>query len=138
MAEGALVGLTETALGIIPGAGGTQRLPRLLGEARAKQMILLAERLDAQEALRIGLVQRVAKPGQSALDCARELAAPFRTGAPIALAAALEAIDAAHDLPLAAGLAHERACYERTLVSKDRVEALAAFAEKRSPRFSGE
>ena len=138
MAEGALVGLTETALGIIPGAGGTQRLTRLLGEARAKQLILLAERIHAQEALRLGLVQRVTAPGQSALACALELAAPFRTAAPIALAAALEAIDAAYDLPLSAGLAHERACYERTLVSRDRVEALTAFAEKRPPRFTGE
>jgi enoyl-CoA hydratase/carnithine racemase len=137
MAPDARVGLTETALGIIPGAGGTQRLPRLVGEARAKQMILLAERIDAQEALRIGLVHRVAAPGESALDCALALAAPFRTAAPLALAAALEALDAAHDLPLAAGLAHERACYERTLVSSDRVEALAAFAEKRAPRFTG-
>jgi enoyl-CoA hydratase/carnithine racemase len=137
MASDARVGLTETALGIIPGAGGTQRLPRLVGEARAKQMILLAERIDAHEALRIGLVHRVAAPGESALACALALAAPFRTAAPIALAAALEALDAAHDLPLGAGLAHERACYERTLVSSDRVEALAAFAEKRPPRFTG-
>jgi methylglutaconyl-CoA hydratase len=138
IAADARIGLTETALGIIPGAGGTQRLPRIVGEARAKQMILLAERLDAEEALKVGLVHRVAAPGQTALACALELAAPFRSGAPIALAAALEAIDAAGSLPLSAGLAYERACYERTLASSDRVEALLAFAEKRSPRFTGE
>jgi methylglutaconyl-CoA hydratase len=133
----AKLGLTETALAIIPGAGGTQRLPRIVGEARAKQMILLAERLDAGEALRIGLVNRLAGEGESALSCALTLCDAFRTGAPIALSAALEALAGAHDLPLDAGLALERRCYERTLVSEDRVEALAAFAEKRPPRFRG-
>lgn len=137
MATHALVGLTETALAIIPGAGGTQRLPRIVGEARAKQMILLAERIDAAEALRIGLVNRVCREGQSALECALELCEPFKRAAPLALAAALDAVGAAHDLPLEAGLAYERRCYERTLVSRDRVEALAAFNEKRLPRFTG-
>jgi methylglutaconyl-CoA hydratase len=134
----AKLGLTETALGIIPGAGGTQRLPRIVGEARAKQMILLAERLDANDALRIGLVNEIAAEGETALDCALVLCDAFRRGAPIALAAALEAIAGAHDLPLEAGLALERRCYERTLVSHDRVEALSAFAEKRPPQFRGE
>lgn len=135
---GATVGLTETSLAIIPGAGGTQRLTRLVGAARAKELILLARRIDADEALRLGIVHRVAPAGQSALDCALELAEPLVTGAPIALAAALEAIDAATELPLEAGLAVERACYERTLASKDRLEALAAFAAKRKPVYRGE
>lgn len=138
LAPTAKVGLTETSLGIIPGAGGTQRLTRLVGPARAKELILLARRLDAQEALALGLVHRVASDGQSALECALELAEPLVNGAPIALAAALEAIDAATDLPLEAGLTVERRCYERTLASKDRLEALAAFAEKRKPSFTGE
>jgi methylglutaconyl-CoA hydratase len=133
----ARLGLTETALGIIPGAGGTQRLPRIVGEARAKQMILLAERLDASEALRIGLVNRVAGE-EGALAAALAMCETFQKGAPIALAAALEAIAGAHDLPLEAGLALERRCYERTLISSDRVEALQAFAEKRAPHFTGE
>jgi methylglutaconyl-CoA hydratase len=138
MHRAARVGLTETSLGIIPGAGGTQRLPRIVGEARAKQLILLSERIAADEALRIGLVQRITEPDQSALACALELCEVFRNGAPIALAAALDAIDAASDLPLDEGLAYERQCYERTLASKDRVEALNAFAEKRPPKFRGE
>ena len=137
MAAHAQVGLTETALGIIPGAGGTQRLTKMLGSARAKELILLAQRLDAAEALRLGLVHRVAEDGQSALEAAKALAAPLVSGAPIALAAALEAIDGAQDLPLEAGLLLERRCYERTLVSEDRREALEAFAAKRKPAFKG-
>ena len=137
MARDAKVGLTETSLGIIPGAGGTQRLTRIVGEARAKEMILLASRLDADAALRWSVVHRVAEEGQSALDAALRLAEPLAAGAPIALGAALEAIDGAFDMPLEAGLTLERRCYERTLVSEDRTEALHAFAEKRKPNFRG-
>ena len=136
--DGAAMGLTETSLGIIPGAGGTQRLTRLLGPAKTKELVLLARRIDASEALTLGIVSRVAEPGQSALDCAVALAEPLVNGAPIALAAALEAIDAATELPLDAGLSVERRAYERTLGSKDRLEALAAFKEKRAPKFTGE
>lgn len=131
------IGLTEVSLAIIPGAGGTQRLTRIVGEARAKELILLARRLDAAEAHALGIVNRVAADGQSALDCALELAAPLSKAAPIAVAAALEAIDGAADLSLDAGLLHERRCYERTLGSEDRLEALAAFAEKRPPIYHG-
>ncbi len=130
------IGLTEVSLAIIPGAGGTQRITRLVGPAKAKELILLARRIDAQEALALGIVNRVAE-GRSALDVALELAAPFENAAPIAVAAALDAIDAASDLPLDAGLLHERRCYERTLESQDRLEALAAFREKRAPRYLG-
>jgi len=138
VARTAKIGLTETSLAIIPGAGGTQRLPRVVGAARAKEMILLARRLDAEEALRIGLVSRVAGEGETAVGIAMEIALELAAGAPIALAAALEAVDAASELPLEAGLSVERACYERTLASKDRLEALAAFAEKRKPTYRGE
>jgi enoyl-CoA hydratase/carnithine racemase len=138
MSESAQVGLTEVSLAIIPGAGGTQRLTRLLGPAKAKELILLSRRLDADEAHSLGIVNRVATDGQSALDCARELVAPLLEAAPIAVSAALEAIDAATDLPLDAGLLRERACYERTLESADRLEALAAFNEKRKPVYRGE
>jgi enoyl-CoA hydratase/carnithine racemase len=138
IAKDGKVGLTETSLGIIPGAGGTQRLTRLVGSARAKELVLLARRLDAAEALALGLVNRVADAGESALDHALAFAEPLARGAPIALAAALEAIDAATELPLDAGLAVERRAYERTLGSKDRLEALEAFHGKRPPRFRGE
>jgi methylglutaconyl-CoA hydratase len=138
MAAGAQVGLTEVGLGIIPGAGGTQRLTRLVGPARAKELILFSRRLGAAQALELGIVHAVAPEGRSCLDFALEWIAPLVEAAPIAMAAALEAIDAAVDLPLDAGLLRERACYERTLDSQDRLEALAAFAEKRKPRFQGE
>jgi methylglutaconyl-CoA hydratase len=131
------LGLTETSLGIIPGAGGTQRLTRIVGEARAKELIVFARRLEAQEALALGLLHAVADEGESALERALRMAAPLEDAAPIAIAAALEAIDAASDLPLEAGLSREQRCYERTLASQDRLEALAAFADKRKPRFTG-
>ncbi len=133
----ATLALPETTLAIIPGAGGTQRLPRVVGEGRAKEMILLGRRYTAAEALSFGLVTEVAREGETALDCARRLAAPLADGAPLALSAALDAIDGGADLPLEQGLLHEVGCYERTLTSKDRVEALAAFAEGRKPSYLG-
>jgi methylglutaconyl-CoA hydratase len=135
--RGAVLGLPETSLGIIPGAGGTQRLPRVVGEARAKEMILLARRLDAHEALAWGLVNRVAPEGANVVDDAVEWIRPIAEGAPIAQAAALEAIDRALDASLELGLELEKVSYDKTLVSRDRREALAAFAEKRKPRFEG-
>jgi methylglutaconyl-CoA hydratase len=133
----ATLGLTETRLAIIPGAGGTQRLARTVGVARAKQMILLAERVGAEEALRRGLVHRVCAPGERALALALEWADELARGAPLALAAALAALDAAWDRELSAGLDFERECYERTLVSQDRLEGLEAFLAKRPPTFTG-
>ena len=138
IAPHALVGLTETNLGIIPGAGGTQRLTRVVGSAKAKEMILLARRINAQEAKELGLVSDVAGGETPVLDVALDLARKLARGAPIALSAALDAIDRASDLSLADGLDHERACYERTLRSQDRLEALAAFREKRQPVFRGD
>jgi enoyl-CoA hydratase/carnithine racemase len=133
----AQLGLPETSLGIIPGAGGTQRLPRVVGEARAKEMILLAKRLSATEALAWGLVNRVSPPDRSVVDDVLEWIRPIAEGAPLAQAAALEAIDRALDTSLEVGLELERVSYDRTIVSEDRREALAAFAEKRAPRFQG-
>jgi enoyl-CoA hydratase/carnithine racemase len=132
------LGLTETSLGIIPGAGGTQRLTRLVGAGLAKELIVFARRIDAAEALRLGIVNRLAADGQSALECALAFAEPLAEAAPIAIAAALEAVDGASDLALEDGLSLEVRCYARTLASSDRREALAAFAEKRKPRFRGE
>jgi enoyl-CoA hydratase/carnithine racemase len=133
----AQLALPETSLGIIPGAGGTQRLPRVVGEARAKEMILLGRRLTAQEALQWGLVNRVAPAGVDVVDDAVEWIRPIAEGAPIAQAAALEAIDRAFETSLELGLELEKVSYEKTLVSEDRSEALRAFAEKRAPVFQG-
>ena len=135
LASHAQIGLTETSLGIIPGAGGTQRLTRLVGVARAKEMILLAQRLTSEVAFTEGLVHRIAVG--PVLEEALRFAEPFSSAAPIALRAALEAIDAAAETSMEQGLTIERRCYERTLSSQDRLEALAAFAEKRPPVFRG-
>lgn len=133
----AKMGLPETTLGIIPGAGGTQRLPRVVGEARAKEIILLGRSLTADEALAWGLVNRVCPAGKNLIDDVVEWIAPIANGAPIAQAAALEAIDRSFDVPLELGLELEKVSYDKTLVSADRREALAAFAEKRKPSFKG-
>lgn len=132
-----LLGLPETGLGIIPGAGGTQRLPRLIGESRAKEWILLQRRVTAQEALQAGLVHHVCAEDEDVLEAALRWAAPLLRGAPLAQAAALEALDAAGGLPLEQGLELERQLYERCLLSEDRREALEAFAHKRAPKFRG-
>src|SRR5262245_26048469 len=92
--------LPETTLGIIPGAGGTQRLPRIVGEARAKEMILLGRKLTAQEALAWGIVNRVSPEGTSVLDDTLAWIDPIANGAPIAQSAALRAIDASYDVSL--------------------------------------
>ncbi len=137
MSPKAKVGLTEVSLAIIPGAGGTQRLTRLVGPAIAKDLILFARRLEADEALALGIVTRVSEPGQSARDLATSMAHQLASSAPIAVRAALSAIDAATEMTLDAGLLHERRCYEQTLNSQDRLEALAAFREKRPPKYKG-
>jgi enoyl-CoA hydratase/carnithine racemase len=131
------IGLPETSIAIIPGAGGTQRLARVVGEGRAKEMILLARRVAAAEALAWGLVNRVTPAGKDVVEDALEWVRPIAEGAPIAQAAALEAIDRGQDVALEVGLVLEKASYEKTLVTEDRREALAAFAEKRPPRFRG-
>lgn len=132
------VGLPETTLGIIPGAGGTQRLGRIVGEARAKEMILLGRRLDAAEALSWGLVNRVVPAGTDLIEDTLAFIEPIANGAPLAQAAALEAIDRSFDVGLELGLELEKVSYDKVLVSADRREALAAFAEKRKPVFKGE
>jgi enoyl-CoA hydratase/carnithine racemase len=135
--EGALLGLPETSLGIIPGAGGTQRITRLIGEARALDLVLTGRQISAAEALSIGLVNRLAKAGQSVLDSTLEWLEPVAQGAAVAQRAALAAVRAARDLPLELGLDYERQEYERCLDSEDRQEALRALAEKRKPLFQG-
>jgi methylglutaconyl-CoA hydratase len=131
------LGLPETTLGIIPGAGGTQRLPRVVGEARAKEMILLGRKLGAAEALAWGLVNRVSPAGESVVEDAIRWIEPIAAGAPIAQSAALRAIEASYEVALPLGLSLERVYYDETLRSEDRAEALRAFAEKRKPVFQG-
>jgi enoyl-CoA hydratase/carnithine racemase len=132
-----MLGLPETSLGIIPAAGGTQRLPRLVGQPKALELVLLGTRIDAAEALAIGLLNRVAPAGTSVVDDALAWLSPIIEGAPIAQRAALAALRAARDKPLREGLELERRAYEECLTSDDRREALSAFAEKRKPVFRG-
>ncbi|MEW6430384.1 MAG: enoyl-CoA hydratase-related protein [Myxococcota bacterium] len=132
MAPTAEMGLTEVKLGIIPGAGGTQRLPRLIGQGPAKDLILTGRRVAADEALRLGLVHRV-----GTLDDALALARSVCGNAPIAVGAAKHAIDDGAHLDLDAALELEQQLYQRTLGTEDRLEGLKAFAEKRPPVFRG-
>jgi methylglutaconyl-CoA hydratase len=133
----AKMGLVETALAIIPGGGGTQRLPRLIGLSQAKELIFTARRIGAEEAGRLGLVDRLAAAGE-ALPRALMLAREILPNGPLALRLAKQAMNRGSDLDLAAGLALEQACYAQVLSTKDRLEGLAAFREKRKPRFRGE
>jgi enoyl-CoA hydratase/carnithine racemase len=137
VADTARLGLTEVSVGIMPGAGGTQRLPRIVGAARAKELILAGRRIDAAEALSIGLANRVV-PRPALLDAACELARQIAANAPLAVRQAKHAIDVGLDSELAAGLETEQQAYEPLLGTRDRLEGLQAFAEKRPPRFTGE
>ena len=132
----AKMGLVETALAIIPGGGGTQRLPRLIGAARAKELIFTARRLGAEEAGRLGLVNRVVPAGQ-ALEVALGLAREILPNGPVAVRMAKQAINQGQDLDLVDGLALEEACYARVIPTEDRLEGLAAFREKRKPQYKG-
>jgi len=136
-ASHAKLGLTETSLAIIPGAGGTQRLPAIVGKSRAKDLILTARRLNATEAEVMGLVNRVAPEGELH-EAALELAESIAANGPVAIRAAKAAIDQGSEHPLQEGLEIEARCYERVLPTRDRVEALEAFAEKPKPQFTGE
>lgn len=137
VADTARLGLLETSVGIMPGAGGTQRLPRLVGLARAKELIFTARRLDAAEALALGLANRVV-PAAQVLAAARSLARDIAANAPIAVRQSKHAIDAGLDVGLAAGLEIEQRAYERLLGTQDRLEGLLAFEAKRPPRYRGE
>jgi enoyl-CoA hydratase/carnithine racemase len=136
LVDGAEVGLTEVRLGIMPGAGGTQRLPRLVGEARAKELIMLGRRIPAARALEIGLVHQVV--ARDKLRAAGDaLLAELGGAAPLSVMSAKSAIERGYGRPLEEALTIERECYEVTLYSEDRDEGLAAFAEGRPPRYQG-
>ena len=134
--EGAELGLTEVRLGIMPGAGGTQRLPRLIGVAAAKELILLGRRVGSERALALGLVMAVVPQGGlgAAVD---GLLGELAGCAPRSLQLAKAAIDRGVDVGIDEGLRIERQCYDVTLFSEDRDEGLRAFAERRPARFTG-
>lgn len=133
---GATFGLPELGLGVIPGSGGTQRLTRVIGAARAKEMILLGEAVDAATAERIGLVHRVVETG-GALDAARALGARIARLAPLAVGEAKRLVDLSTQVPLGQGLAAEMQASERVFRSADLMEGVKAFFEKRPPGFEG-
>lgn len=132
----AKLGLPEVRLGIIPGAGGTQRLPRVIGVAAAKELILTGARIDAQRALALGLVSAVV-PSDKVRAEADRWAQEIAAAGPLAVAQAKRAMDEGWGRPLDDALACERAAYEVVLTSDDRNEGLQAFAAKRAPVFSG-
>jgi methylglutaconyl-CoA hydratase len=136
-AETAIVGLTETSLAVIPGAGGTQRLPRVVGIPRAKEMIFRARRITAKEGLEIGLFLEVL-PQENLLTRALEIAGEIAVNGPVALAQAKYAINKGTEVSLPIGLAIESNAYAVTIPTKDRTEGLTAFREKRKPVYSGE
>jgi len=131
------LGMPELRLGVVPGSGGTQRLPRIVGPANAKELILLGEPVDAETALRIGLVNRVVAQGQ-ALAEARRIADTIARRGPLAVRVAKHLIDEAGDRSLDDGLALELDESERVFASKDMLEGAAAFFEKRTADFRGE
>ncbi|GAB3800777.1 enoyl-CoA hydratase-related protein [Micromonospora zhanjiangensis] len=136
VAEDAKLGQPEIKLGIIPGAGGTQRLARLVGPARAKDLIMSGRMVDAQEALAIGLADRVV-PAAEVYAAAMELVRPFLTGPAQALRAAKLAVDGGLEMDLASGLAWESQLFAALFATDDRREGMAAFVEKRKPNFTG-
>jgi methylglutaconyl-CoA hydratase len=135
-ADSTMIGLRETALAIIPGAGGTQRLPRLIGPARAKRWIFTAASYSADEACTDGAIDRVTLADRLDEET-REMAAAIAANGPIAVRQAKRAVDEGTQLPLNEGLAVEWRRYRTTIESEDRTEALKAFAEKRTPKFQG-
>ncbi|MCP3956100.1 MAG: enoyl-CoA hydratase [Desulfobacterales bacterium] len=133
----ASLGLTETRLAIIPGAGGTQRLPRLIGKGKAKELIFTGRRVDAAEALDIGLVNSVSEP-ESLLDECNKMAAMICETGPVAIEQAKYAINYGLETDLNTGMAIESNAYWVCIPTRDRLEGLTAFREKRKPVYKGE
>jgi hypothetical protein len=123
-----MIGLTETALAIIPGAGGTQRLPRAIGLPRAKQLVFTAKRLNAEEAERIGLVQSISGSGQTAYDEAMSIASAIAKNGPVALRMAKQAMNKGMQTDVATGMAIEQLCYAGVIKTEDRLEGLKVSA----------
>ena len=134
--ESAEFGQPEILLGIIPGGGGTQRLARVMGKQHAMELVLTGRRIAADEAFRLGIVNQVAPKGDW-LSKAVELAQVVARRPPIAVRLAKQAVLAAEETALTAGLDHERRLYEQAMATEDRVEGMQAFLEKRRPDFKG-
>ncbi|MGD7009552.1 enoyl-CoA hydratase-related protein [Metabacillus sp. 84] len=135
-ADHARMGLTETSWAIIPGAGGTQRLPRLIGEAKAKELILTARKLDAASAFNFGILTGITSSDRLMQEC-EDLAREILSNGPVAVEQAKYAISCGMETDLATGLEIEAKAYELTIPTYDRREALNAFSEKRPPQFIG-
>jgi enoyl-CoA hydratase len=134
--DDATFGQPEIAIGVMPGAGGTQRLTRAIGSARAMELILTGRSIGAAEAERLGLVTRVV-PADATLDAALELAARIASMPPLAVRAAKAAIRDASERPLSIGLAEERAAFFALFDTEDQAEGMQAFTDKRAPVWSG-
>nr|XP_010950137.2 enoyl-CoA hydratase domain-containing protein 2, mitochondrial isoform X2 [Camelus bactrianus] len=140
-ASSAVMGLIETTRGLLPGAGGTQRLPRCLGVALAKELIFTGRRLSGMQAQALGLVNHAVaqnEEGNAAYHRARALAQEILPQAPIAVRLGKVAIDRGMEVDIASGMAIEGICYAQNIPTRDRLEGMAAFREKRPPRFVGE
>ncbi|KAL0325098.1 UNVERIFIED_CONTAM: putative enoyl-CoA hydratase 2, mitochondrial, partial [Sesamum radiatum] len=151
--EDAVLGLPETGLAIIPGyrlytiscsaiyclsmAGGTQRLPRLVGKSKAKELIFTGQKIGGRDAMSMGLVNYCVAAGEARAK-ALEIARDINQKGPLAIRMAKRAIDGGVELDMASALALEEDCYEQLLHTKDRLEGLAAFAERRKPNYKGE
>jgi enoyl-CoA hydratase/carnithine racemase len=134
--ETAEFGQPEILLGIIPGGGGTQRLARVIGKQRAMELVLTGRRIGAEEARSFGIVNSVAAKKEW-LETALELADVVARRPPLAVRFGKQAVLAAEEMPLSAGLSHERRLYELAMATEDRVEGMHAFLEKRKPEFRG-
>ncbi|CEG43691.1 enoyl-hydratase isomerase domain-containing protein [Plasmopara halstedii] len=133
----AILGFPETSLAILPGAGGTQRASRLIGISKAKELIFTSRRLDSKAAEKIGLVDHAVPEGM-AYDRALELAREILPNGPIGIRMAKEAIMRGSEVDISSGMAFENACYAQVIPTKDRIEGLKAFKEKRKPQYTGE
>jgi enoyl-CoA hydratase/carnithine racemase len=130
-------GQPEINLGVIPGAGGTQRLSRLIGPARAKDMIMSGRFVGAEEALAIGVIDKIVSSGAEVYDAAVALVKPYTKGPAAALRAAKVAIDGGLEMDIASGLAWESQLFAALFATEDKQEGMAAFVEKRKPKFTG-
>lgn len=136
-----IIGLVETKLAIIPGAGGTQRLARLIGPATAKELIFTARTLNGTEAAKVGLCNHVVDQNESldaAYNKAVEIATEILPNGPVGVRMAKKAIDHGMQVDINTGYAIEEACYAQVIPTSDRIEGLKAFAEKRKPKYKGE